>query len=82
MRALSRRLAPGALVNGLAPGIIDTGMPDHIIAMRGAQILRDIPLKRWGQASEVASVIDFLLGPASSYITGQVINVDGGIING
>jgi 3-oxoacyl-[acyl-carrier protein] reductase len=82
VRALSRRLAPGVLVNGLAPGIIDTGMPQKIIATRGERLIREIPLQRWGEAREVASVIDFLLGDGASYITGQVINVDGGAING
>jgi 3-oxoacyl-[acyl-carrier protein] reductase len=81
VRALSRRLAPGVLVNGLAPGIIDTPMPARIIARRGDRLIRDIPLKRWGQPREVATVIGFLLGEGSSYITGQVINVDGGVAN-
>jgi len=81
VRALSRRLAPGVLVNGLAPGIIDTGLPDKVIALRGEQILKGIPLARWGEAEEVTSVIDFLCGPGSTYITGQIINVDGGVIN-
>jgi len=40
----------------------------------------EVPMKRLGTADEVASVIQFLLGPDSAYITGQVINVDGGIV--
>jgi meso-butanediol dehydrogenase/(S,S)-butanediol dehydrogenase/diacetyl reductase len=43
-------------------------------------VLSEIPMKRLGTADEVASVIHFLLGPDSAYVTGQVINVDGGII--
>ena len=83
VRALSRRLAPGTLVNGLAPGVIDTSMPTHLLAdqERAKRVLREIPLGRLGEPGEVAGVIDFLCGPASTYITGQVINVDGGIIN-
>ena len=77
----SRRLAPGVLVNGLAPGIIETAMPAAIIASRGDRLLRDIPLRRFGHPREVATVIGFLLSDASSYITGQVINVDGGVAN-
>jgi NAD(P)-dependent dehydrogenase (short-subunit alcohol dehydrogenase family) len=83
VRALARGLAPGVLVNGLAPGIILTGMPDHIIGepARRERLLAETALKRFGQPREVATVIRFLLGEGSSYITGQVINVDGGVIN-
>jgi len=70
-RALSR----------LAPGIIDTKMPSAIIAERGPQLTAEIPLARVGAPSEVASVIRFLMSDEASYITGQVINVDGGVIN-
>lgn len=82
-RALSRRYAAqGILVNGLCPGIIDTPMPAHIIAARGDALKSQIPLGRFGHPAEIAGVIEFLLSPASSYITGQLINVDGGLING
>jgi len=43
-------------------------------------VVGEVPMKRLGTADEVASVIQFLLGPDSAYITGQVINVDGGIV--
>jgi NAD(P)-dependent dehydrogenase (short-subunit alcohol dehydrogenase family) len=84
VRALARGLAPGALVNGLAPGIILTGMPDHIIGdpARRERLLAETTLKRFGQPREVATVICFLLSEDSSFITGQIINVDGGVING
>ncbi len=81
VRALSRRLAPDVLVNGLAPGIITTSMPDRVIALRSEKLLSEIPLGRFGHPREVATVIEFLCGPGSSYITGQVINIDGGTIN-
>lgn len=80
-RALSRALAPSVLVNAIAPGVINTNMPAQIIRDRGDRLLAEIPLKRWGAASEVADVAEFLCGPQSTYITGQVINVDGGIVN-
>ena len=80
-RSLARKEAPNLLVNVVAPGFIDTTMPQKIIAKRGIDaVLGEIPMKRLGTADEVASVIQFLLGPDSAYVTGQVINVDGGII--
>ena len=80
-RALSRKLAPDVLVNAVAPGVIETKMADPIIAERGDAYRREIPLKRFGKPSEIASVIRFLCSPDASYITGQTITVDGGITN-
>jgi len=80
-RALSRKLAPAVLVNAVAPGVIETRMTDPIIAERGEAYREEIPLKRFGQPSEVASVIRFLCSPDASYITGQTITIDGGITN-
>ncbi len=81
VRALSRRLAPKVLVNAVAPGIIDTQMTKAIIADRAERLFDEIPLRRWGEASEIASVIRFLCSSEASYITGQIINVDGGMVN-
>ncbi len=80
-RALSRKLAPDVLVNAVAPGVIETKMADPIIAERGDEYRREIPLKRFGKPAEIASVIRFLCSPDASYITGQTITVDGGITN-
>lgn len=80
-RSLSRRFAPGVLVNAVAPGVILTRMTDSIIAERGEAYQRDIPLQRFGQPSEVASVIRFLCSADASYITGQTITIDGGLTN-
>lgn len=83
VRAMSRKHAPSILINGLAPGVIATPMPAHLLELRGEdKIVREVPLGRLGRADEVAGVITFLLGPDSTFITGQVINVDGGVING
>ena len=82
-RAMARRFAPAIRVNAIAPGSINTAMPAKLVAERGLdRVTAEIPLKRMGEASEVASVIAFLMGNGSSYITGQCIHVDGGIING
>lgn len=84
VRALSKKLGPKTLVNGLAPGIIETAMPEHILAEeRRRKVLKaETTLKRFGHPREIGTVIQFLLGPGSSFITGQVINVDGGVANG
>jgi 3-oxoacyl-[acyl-carrier protein] reductase len=80
-RALSRKLAPEVLVNAVAPGVIETRMAEPIIAERGDAYRQEIPLGRFGQPAEVASVIRFLCSPDASYITGQTITVDGGVTN-
>ena len=80
-RALSRKYAPDILVNAVAPGLIVTRMSESIVAERGEAYQQEIPLRRFGQPSEVASVIRFLCSKDSSYITGQTITIDGGITN-
>ena len=82
-RALSRRLATrGVLVNSVAPGLIETPMLRQVMAGRDEETLvGTVPLGRVGKAREVASVIAFLLSDDASYITGQTINIDGGLIN-
>lgn len=79
VRSLARRLAPKVLVNGIAPGLVETAMTRGMIAEHGQAMRSQIPLERWAQPDEVASVAEFLLGPGSSYITGQIINCDGGV---
>lgn len=82
VRALARALAPKVLVNGVAPGIILTGMPEHILAVpeRRERLLAETALKRFGHPREVATVLRFLLSDDSSFITGQLINIDGGAV--
>jgi 3-oxoacyl-[acyl-carrier protein] reductase len=82
VRALARALAPKVLVNGVAPGIILTGMPEHMLdePERRERLLAETTLKRFGHPREVATVLRFLLSDDSSFITGQLINVDGGVV--
>ena len=80
-RALSRKLAPDIRVNAIAPGVIRTRMTDQVIARQGNERLAQIPLQRFGQPSEIATVIRFLCGTDASYVTGQTITVDGGMTN-
>jgi 3-oxoacyl-[acyl-carrier protein] reductase len=83
VRALARALTPDVLVNGVAPGIILTGMPEHMLEEpdRRERLLAETTLKRFGHPREVATVLRFLLSADSSFITGQLINVDGGVVN-
>jgi 3-oxoacyl-[acyl-carrier protein] reductase len=80
-RALARRFAPHTLVNAVAPNAIRTGMTTTAFRERGDAILATIPLGRFGEPEEIASVVTFLCGDGASYLTGQTINVDGGASN-
>lgn len=77
-RGLSRQFAPHTLVNAVAPNAIVTPMTEKVFKERGDAILASIPLGRFGEADEIASVVTFLCSSGASYITGQTINVDGG----
>lgn len=68
------------LVNAVAPGFIETKMTDVLKDEVKQEIQKSIPLKRMGTASDVANVVKFLASSDSLYITGQVINVDGGML--
>ncbi len=69
-------------VNAVAPGFIETdmlfGVPDRI----KEKILADVPLKRFGKPEEVAAAVVFLASPFADYITGEILNVNGGIFMG
>lgn len=79
-KALAKEVAGhGIRVNAVAPGFIATEMLDGLTEERQAGILKAIPLQRIGSAEDVAACVRFLLSPAAEYITGQVIQVDGGL---
>ena len=68
-------------VNAVSPGFIETDMFSHILKKQGKSrkdIINTIPLNRIGRPSDVANAVGFLLGDKSSYITGQILNVNGG----
>ena len=67
-------------VNAVAPGFIQTKMTDVLKDEVKDEILKQIPLKRFGTTDDVAKVVKFLVSEDSDYITGQVINIDGGML--
>jgi 3-oxoacyl-[acyl-carrier protein] reductase len=80
-KSLAKELAPSNIrVNAVAPGFIDTDMARSISDEKFQERLSSIKMKRIGKPEEVASVISFLAGDDSTYVTGQVIGVDGGML--
>ena len=80
-KSLAKEVASrNILVNAVAPGFIDTDMTKVLSDSVKEGINAQIPLKRMGLPKEVAKVVKFLSSEDSSYITGQVINIDGGMV--
>lgn len=79
-KALAVELASrGVTVNAVAPGFIETDMSEAVRNKAGDLIKKMIPMRRLGTPEDIARVVVFLAGPESSYITGQVLTVDGGL---
>jgi len=67
-------------VNAIAPGFIETDMTNELSEAVKSQMLSNIPLQSFGQPEDIANAVLFLAADASRYITGQTINVDGGLV--
>jgi 3-oxoacyl-[acyl-carrier protein] reductase len=79
-RSLAREVGSrGITVNVVAPGFIDTDMTRELNDSQREAMLGDIPLKRLGEATDIAATVNFLASPAAAYITGQTIHVNGGM---
>lgn len=80
-KSLARELGPRNItVNAVAPGYIETEMTDVLPDKVKEGILSQVPLGRMGQPKDIARAVSFLAHPQSDYITGQVLNVDGGML--
>jgi 3-oxoacyl-[acyl-carrier protein] reductase len=79
-RSLAREVGSrGITVNVVAPGFIDTDMTRELNETQREAMLKDIPLNRLGEASEIAEAVSFLASTAAAYITGQTLHVNGGM---
>ena len=79
-RTLSKEVASRNItVNAVAPGFIGTDMVDKLSDEMKAKVMERIPMARFGTAEDVAGVVAFLASEEASYVTGQVVGIDGGI---
>ena len=80
-KTMAREFASrGVTVNAIAPGYILTEMTEHLPEEAKKAFMDNIPLKRAGTTADVANVAAFLASQDASYLTGQVLSVDGGMI--
>lgn len=82
-RCLATEIAKrGVTVNCVAPGFIETDMTQAVMNAAGEKIKQAIPVKRLGKPEDIAQAVLFLVSDGASYITGQVLKVDGGLTLG
>ncbi|MDY2581730.1 MAG: 3-oxoacyl-[acyl-carrier-protein] reductase [Clostridium perfringens] len=80
-KSLAKELGSrGITINAVAPGFINTDMTASLSEKVKEEASKNIPLKRLGDPEDVANLVGFLASDAANYITGQVINVDGGMV--
>ena len=77
---LALKFGDGLRVNAIAPGMIETDMTADLADKVKDEMMKQIPLKRFGQAEDVANAAAFLVSDEAAYITGQVLHVDGGMV--
>jgi 3-oxoacyl-[acyl-carrier protein] reductase len=79
--ALGKELAPSNIrVNGIAPGVIDTSMNSNFSDEEISELKEEIPMDRFGRPEEIGKLAVFLASESSSYITSQIITIDGGLL--
>jgi 3-oxoacyl-[acyl-carrier protein] reductase len=79
-KSLARRLAPEVRVNVLCPGWIETRFAEEADPEFRRSVAEGTPLKRWGRPQDVAEAALYLASPGAAFITGQAINVNGGVV--
>jgi 3-oxoacyl-[acyl-carrier protein] reductase len=79
-KSLARSLAPAVRVNVLCPGWIETGFAQEADRAFHRSVAESTPLRRWGRPEDVAAAALWLASPAAAFITGQAININGGVL--
>jgi 3-oxoacyl-[acyl-carrier protein] reductase len=79
-KSLARRLAPEVRVNVLCPGWIETRFAEEADRDFYRSVADSTPLKRWGRPQDVAAAALYFASPAAAFVTGQAINVNGGVV--